>query len=500
MRIPLILLLSASFIAQPVLAAGCDIPPVWRPQADSIPTLSIATMLRGGRRDAPVGSATIIDKRRRLLVTASHVVEGDTAWFRFPGFDSEVFSGVVLLRIPEADGADEENGKSWGRARDIAVIQASTDLPEIAQALDLRILTTTNEKLTFYGFPGGTKTALSGTGDAAVPQIPGSMMSDEAVACTRAIRETTLGGDSGSAIISESAFVVGVAAQSWQRDKLNMFVPTGCFFDQIISKIGASDADMAIRTFMTKSPAAIAGILSADPEKSGISNLDIYIAARQLLEAGEGTDKLRCPIMPMATARGIPLEGLVMSARLPAQKIAIADTLVGSVARSIKVLQAREARIRLQLALTLYRFELGSKLTKAYTSLVEVQDQLTPADAVILKSAADASLMLAQFLDDRAALLSLAQRSAALAVAAAKGASLRGAALASLGQASTGFDEDLAMQAFHSAQAEGFSPRWVGSLRADLREGTANNLQSRYLSNERLGTLVAAPLNSGSPY
>ena len=450
--------------AEAALAQGCEVPPAWRPQEETIPVYAIAHVFRDSSGKSPIGSATIIDKRRRLLVTASHVVPGGTAFFRFPGFDSEMLKGTVLLRIPEANGDDEENGKAWGQPRDIVVIQADSALPAIAQSLDLRVLVHTTEKLSFYGFPTGTKTPMYGSGTAGEPSLPDQILADDAVRCTRVLREITQPGDSGAAIVSQSAYVVGVASQNLHRDLRNLFIPSSCFFNELIARVGESGSDGVYQSFTTKSKKAIAAELAADPEKSGISNIDLYIAAARLLRDKVATDKLLCPIMPMAMYRGVPLEALALMAADTDQKVAIADTITAVAAANKDQLFASDMRRFLGFSMTLYAQILQPRFDIGFVTIENARMQYSWRDAVILKSAADASLLLAKYSERPEPYNQFAAWASAVSATATPAKDLRAAAYASLGQAQMAQRQfEAALSAYNSAIAAGFSPEWVVS-------------------------------------
>ncbi|WP_369059066.1 serine protease [Caulobacter sp. 73W] len=467
MRLLLVLAACASLAATAAGAQSCDYKRPYAAPPGYVPTYSIATVYADAGGTNVRGSATLIDKQRRLLITAAHVVKDGKAFVRFRGLADEVFEAQVVMRLPDA--IDDGQGSALDTPRDIVVLRA-TALPPLAHPLDLRSIVDSDGEVNFYGFPAGVQSALVGRGKASTISADGK----PAARCARALREATLGGDSGSAMVSESAYVVGVTSVAIQQGELNIFIPTACFFDEVIESLGEDKAQATYELFTTKSQAVILNTLAANPADSKVSNLDLFIAASRLIEEGRWQDVLRCPIVPMAFQRGVPIDLFAKRAAGTAQKVAIADALSASAARN-----AADARVagenvaKLRAALEIYEPVLRPQLENITAANAALK--LSTEQIVALKSAADAATLLTLLTEDKSTYADLTKKASLVSAAATQNPQLRGAALATFGQASAD-DPATAYSAFQAARKEGFSPEWVRHLEQEAgRKLTASD-------------------------
>ena len=461
------------------VGAACDEMPGARPPGRD--GLAVAMAVEPDQPLKVRGAMTVIDVKRRLLLTASHVVPGDSASFRFPSLDGmHLRTGHVLFRIPEADGIAEADGTAWAAPRDIALVVADAPLPSAIRAAPLRSRADGGVTVGFYGFPQGYLSPTLGAAQAAIPQVDLSdgfpPITPEKARCTRALVADTTGGDSGAAILDPNGYVVGVTFNGVLNGRRNFFVRSDCFFEEVVAHSPAGEDGGLYQMLLSSDVDAISANLAADGTATGIGNIDLYRAALRFakdIAAGTVSDRrramtvLNCPIFNYMHERGLPTDTLTDVLLGSPAAIAAADRLVAET-RMTPVPDAVGAA-RLETATRLYEGVIGDRLAGVATP-AEVRRTFDGADAVVLKSYADAQIRLASTGDRVDKRLEAADRAAAVAAVATSSPALRGSALITVADvANRRSDTQRAVRALATARQNGARAGWLATSERYLR-------------------------------
>jgi hypothetical protein len=400
------------------------------------------------------GAATVIHLHPMLLVTASHVVSGNTAKISFSGAVDNLYEAKVVAR------ADQPNGYSGAKSLkyDLAVLLVKQPPTNGVSALEPWLDEIDKEALhDLVGYARDLPSPLWGRNGTL------ALYSE----CAWRLREATFNGDSGGAAVSQSGMIVGVIIDGRESGAFDggamgqaTILPLVCAQDTILSALDQSE------------PAKDPSILDVDrshlmhelqppPSIDWIDNIEFarglrdLMANRPLLKKLQSQGTIECPLFRSTLDRKLGFETAV-------QLIKYAYQDMKHAADVLKRIGDEEKADNAPLAKRLYA-SAGDAYTQYASTRLSVSGwQTVPVDvAQAILGRADVLASVSKIADDPASRY-IAMAAAAHAVRVAPNDQSRGLAFAILGDSAfQSGDYQTAIKAFSSASKNGFSPVWV---------------------------------------
>ncbi|RLA50809.1 MAG: hypothetical protein DRR42_12065 [Gammaproteobacteria bacterium] len=440
-----------------------------------------------------MGTATVIDVTRGLLITASHVSKYGDAYVVFPHLgDDKLRKAIAVKRVPQANGTEELEGDSWNRVRDILILKLAEDTPGIRsveiwpEELDLR-----DREFTFFGFNGNSKTAIKGEANASIPSPQKAGLTAE---CTLEFRENVEAGDSGAPVFDNRGLLVGVVIQQKNEHRSGRYVPAYCFQHLVMDAIDdpAIDSDDgSTKNLASKFKNSNLGLLkqklqSQPYPRSGNEISNIELSA--LLRAASSNDNYirmldsrhDCPLRQAIIHRGIDYdlyEGyLYARMRLAGNSLRDEADQIASFSMTDRTDIGVYSRMDATAA-KLYRAYIANQLNPpAVNRKATIHEARFPVGAgsatslgTVFKSLADVEYRIAQYAVDPSPHIQEAKSAGAVAALLSTQGPTRGSAMATIGDAylitanKTHREQDYfrARAGYSAALAEGFDQKWV---------------------------------------
>jgi hypothetical protein len=185
---------------------------------------SVARVFDGKSGNDYKGSAVLIDSKRRLLVTAAHVV-GDFVdlFVDFPvRGDYKRFKVNILKNLTLND-------------IDVAVVQLDGPVPAHVPSLELQTKDIEKDQDHYViSYPKARDQPLLGNAK------PSPVRND---ACWFDFRGSTTNGDSGGAVVELGSQLSGLVIQSDNYESQGKFVTAQCFFETFVNKVFSEDPE-----------------------------------------------------------------------------------------------------------------------------------------------------------------------------------------------------------------------------------------------------------------
>ena len=408
-----------------------------------------------------LGTGTVIDAEKGLLITACHTVHNGVVYVQFPALqDGRRYRATVEAIIDQADGEIEAAGESWNEPRDIAILKVNHPLDYVTSAEIWMCKINLNDKLYFFGFSDNAATPVPGEAMPSIPTIPDT---ETAAACTFDLREATEDGDSGSPVVNSAGLIVGVMIQSRNQSRAGRFVPVKCFSSWLLDLLEDNIVEESVSLIADKPIGILSGILQPPPRTDWITNLRfasaIDRAARDEQQIQRIRNKHECPIRWAIVERGL---GMDLYDRYHTRLIQSSQTKEEAEAFQRRGEIYAKAQLS-EMAFTLFHAAIHryQKFLTDIPSKFESKNLLLTAQAY--KGMADVQTRLAE-LTGNDKLLAEAKLNFILAAffTPKDKNELRGSAIAAFGVASqrTG-DPQTAIEAYSSAAQLGYRTQWM---------------------------------------
>lgn len=456
-----------------------------------------------------MGSAALVDAKRRLFITASHVAsDKDEIFFRLSALDETVRTGKILARKPALSGQDEESGTGWDQARDVLLFESNEDLPPAARSFELASLDWEYEDVSYFGFPGSSPRPVPGKAQLTSPSMPpGVVLQTSQYSCTGGFRGEVIGGDSGSALVA-NGYVVGIVTVSTQSGKLGRYIRAECISDWIRQSLQfKADPRQFDGIFLNNNVQEIKNLLSSRDSRNIISNVDMMSLMSYGTKTAKSLDNekthlllknLICPIIPTLSARRIKLEYSLLN-EIPKQLVINFSQSLIKEAQKTRVSGEKEQTLVQIFAQAALDATLGSSERKFLNSAIKADDAgnlsgLVKSDdtAALWKVIADASLLLAQTShksNETLRYADVSRKSSAIAALSSDRSDVIAESLASFAQAArAGDDLSTAYKAIIAAKRLGLTAPWSSTVATTIvREiGPVGALKKDYTSKADL--------------
>lgn len=444
-----------------------------------------------------IGAGFVIDSNDGLILSAAHVVRDlqGSAWVAFPRDNDRHHAKILLPKSADS--------RSAAGARDLSILQLDPAVNGVG-ALEVQ----------FDEIEGGKKHHITGFGRSNVEPIPADAIpAGTADPCIYTLRDVTLQGDSGSALMTEEGLVDGIAvsgAESLGTGAMfqMMVLPLSCVRDEILGAVSGGESSEIMATIWKGDDRARLIAFQPPPNITGwVSNLRLakalmdWITAHNASRHPTGVDEKRWEDVFRIIAQrrlGYAMIGKFAFAEAAGQKAA-ADVLHqlgdeeiarGSTARAMTAyMQAQTFYSRYADSQTPTIWMIGSGPVAPNYDVAETY-----------KAAADNMTKLAG-LTGKKEDLNVATSLAATAVLFAPTGQLKASSWAILGAAShDAGDFEIAVPAYRAAIEEGANEPWISKGLTEAKSALGAkpevNLTVQYLENQ---AQKAAPCSIKNP-
>lgn len=434
-----------------------------------------------------MGVGTLIDRDKRLILTAIHVIEPEFApqsliQFRYAVDTTETFHrGHLVWKTALTQDSEEDSGQNWDKPRDIAIVQDDGPVPPGVLMADVAPDISSDEELTYSGVPeGGSVTEVShGSIGMPVPSAlePGYHATTprpstqptplDAAQCTRSVARWTVSGMSGSAVLTAAGRVAGVTIAEAGPGQSARYVRLTCFFDGIAPQ--ASAPAWLVNAIRTMDTVNLIKLLQHSPNDASepVTNMALYAADEELraeIESSSTTaDRVRrnvhCALIPVAYARNLATDDWG-----PRWNREAADGLQ----QGIEKLDGEEKRQRARQAVGLFLKALQPGFLTDRIASDPTKRNFSGEELRTLSGLSDAAFVAADSEPSSPYMQISAKAASAIILSTGKSNPLIGKAYARFGEVA-GLEGDYAgsARAYSEAQLAHYTPSWLWRAKAD---------------------------------